>query len=67
MACLFGRNELYDVLVEMYGANPDVYDNAGKKPKYYLLNNTTVIPRLTRFLGPEKKRVGRNPCYANSI
>ena len=60
IACQFGRNQLYDVLVEVYGANPDIYDNAGKKPKYYLLNNSTVIPRLTRFLG-------RNPCYANSI
>ena len=32
LACQFDHQEIFHLLVQIYGADPNVRDNAGKKP-----------------------------------
>ena len=37
LACQFGRQEVFDLLVKAYGADPRVRDNHGKTPRQYMM------------------------------
>lgn len=32
LACQFGHQEVFDILVKAYGADPHLRDNSGRKP-----------------------------------
>jgi ankyrin repeat protein len=37
LACQYGHQEVFDLLVKAYGADPRVRDNAGKTPRQYMM------------------------------
>lgn len=37
LACQFGRQEVFDLLVKAYGADPRIRDNHGKTPRQYMM------------------------------
>ena len=36
LACQFGNQELFDILVNAYGADPHLRDNSGRKPRKFM-------------------------------
>ena len=36
LACQFGHQEVFDILVKAYGADPHLRDNSGRKPSKWL-------------------------------
>ncbi|XP_026686407.1 uncharacterized protein LOC103518959 [Diaphorina citri] len=61
----FGREEVYNILVQVYGADPDIRDYSGRKPRQYQISQDTsvsadtfrrLVARQTlRNQSPEKK------------
>jgi len=37
LACQFGHQEVFDILVKAYGADPHLRDNSGRKPRQYMV------------------------------
>jgi len=37
LACQFGHQEVFDILVKAYGADPHSRDNSGRKPRQYMV------------------------------
>ena len=35
LACQFGHQEVFDILVKAYGADPHLRDNSGRKPSKF--------------------------------
>ena len=47
LACQFGHQEVFDILVKAYGADPHLRDNSGRKPSkcifHHIIHNVKVI------------------------
>jgi len=42
LACQFGHQEVFSFMVKAYGADPHIRDNAGKKPRQYMMAHDQV-------------------------
>lgn len=47
LACQFGHQDVFDLLVKAYGADPRIRDNHGKTPRQYMMTQEQSLGTLS--------------------
>ena len=48
LACQFGHQEVFDILVKAYGADPHLRDNSGRKPSKFPGGSQTFRAKMCK-------------------